>query len=70
MDNVSKSLSKIYKKVGIVSLILGKTNTSKFRLNHNIKNNEVLSDTITPLQAANKIYQIYKNKKILIRYFC
>ena len=63
LDNVSKSLSKIYKKVRIVSLILGKTNTSKFRLNHNIKKNEVLSDTITPLQVANKIYQIYKNKK-------
>ena len=62
-DNASMSLSKIFKSVRFVSLILGKTNTSKFRSNHNIKNNETLNDTITPLQVANKIFQIYKNKK-------
>ena len=62
-DNASMSLSKIFKSVRFVSLILGKTNTSKFRSNHNIKNNETLNDTITPLQVANKTFQIYKNKK-------
>ena len=62
-DNASMSLSKIFKGVRLVSLILGKTNTAKFRSNHNIKSNEILSDTIAPEQVANKIYQIFKNKK-------
>lgn len=62
MNNLMLSLSKIFSKCKFYILNIGPTNTSKYRLNHNITKIKKTNNLLQPNNIANKIYKILKKE--------
>lgn len=60
LNNLLQSFSKIYDKSRLINIILGPTNTRKFRKNHKYsKNVKVLQPLLTTDIVAKKIFMIF-----------